>query len=184
MKTKIISAIIAIVTFISCQEIDNDIIVINLPKTSKSWGYFKGTISDHNFQINNHRPSDKDSIYSIRQIIDNINNLHNDSINDISTGIMFPNKMRLNISIRNLNLGYKNISLTPIKEDNECYIIIYKDETTLYKPIKSNTFRVEIIKIDWETEFDPIMEVKINGYLFNENNTNDSIYINAIYGTR
>lgn len=175
---------IVIITLISCENKDHDSIITELPRTSKFWGYFRGTINGDNFNLVNHGPSNVDSIYSIRQIIHDNDIMNNDCINDISTGIMLPNRMKLNINIRNLDLGNKKISLTPIRQNNESYITVYKDETVQYKPMESNTFLVEIISIDWESKFDPVIEVKVNGYLFNNNNTNDSLYINAIYGTR
>lgn len=92
--------------------------------------------------------------------------------------------MKLNISIHNLSLGDKRISLTQLKQKNECYIIVYKNENTYYKPSNENPFQVNITSINWETAFDPIIEVKINGYLFNDTDKEDFIYINAVYGTR
>lgn len=181
--TKYILISIALI-ITSCEGKDQDIIITELPKTSKFWGFFRGTVNEKKFDIINHRPSNADSIYSIKQIINDNNTINNDRINDISTGIMLPNRMKLNINIRDLDLGNKKISLTPIIQNNESYIKAYWDEAVYYKPKGNNTFIVEIIKIDWESKLDPIMEVKIKGYLFNNTDTNDSIYINAIYGTR
>lgn len=178
-----------IITIISCEENNQDSMITKRPKTSKAWGFFRGTINEYKFDLYNHWPSDADSIRSIRQAIYYKNSLGYDSIgydsvNYILTGIQLPNAARISVHIRNLALGKKKVSSSPFLENNESYIKVSVDQTEYCKTRKSNPFLVEIIGVEWESQDDPIMEVKINGYLFVNSNTNDSIYIDAIYGTR
>lgn len=171
--------------FASCSNdnMNSEVTIEDFPITSKRWGYFNGICDTIHFNVKNNFLSEKDSIYSIRQIIDD-DNTSSDSINTISTGIMLPNNLKININIRNLHLGLKTTSSSQIINDNEAHIIIYKDETTYYQPCEEYPFQIEIIKSDWESELDPIIEVIIIGYLAKNTNTDEYIYIEAKYGTR
>lgn len=173
---------------ISCD--NND--VPQLPESKEDtwfWGYFKGTIDEEEISFENEQFNRKvNSIPSAYYFFGDWEVLP-DSINIMNTLICYNDSSELGITLYDLTPGERYLTLSGATYWYESYIkaTIYVGPTRLktdYIPNEENPFRVEITDVIWLSLAEPLIEVKLDGVLYNKDNPDDTLVINGAYGTR
>lgn len=54
----------------------------------------------------------------------------------------------------------------------------------VYETSKEHPFRVKILDVMWASKSEPIIEVELDGVLFNREDPNDALIIKGVYGAR
>lgn len=195
MKLKVFATLIGLLCCItllqSCQNEDET----PLPKGSKEdtwyWGYFKGEINGNKTSLENESyngpvKSGRSSYYFSEDW-----DVMPDSINIISTRINYNDHSELNITLYDLIRSERHLTLPVNTYWYESCInaTVFSDSSKkeikgYYVPSKENPFRVEITDVLWLTANDPIIEVELDGVLYNKENQDDVIVIKGTYGTR
>ncbi|WP_373828886.1 DUF5025 domain-containing protein [Bacteroides heparinolyticus] len=196
MKAKIIFPffffVYTIAIFLSCKKDEDTSLNDRSKKKDSYWGYFKGSVNGKYVQLDNSERTDNLSmpIYSIResfyakQAWTGI-----DSINILNTGIGIDEKTQLYIRLYKLNVGVRYLGTYDFDpkawyESNIKLTKAFPNGNIIYEANSRNPFKVEITNVTWLSYMDPIIDVKLEGILYNEKNPEDSIIIHARYGSR
>lgn len=189
--TTFISLLCCIALFISCSREEETPLLKGSKEDTWYWGYFKGEINGDKILLeneNNEGPirSGKSAYYFFGDW-----EVMPDSINLISTLIHYNDSSEITISLHDLTLGerYLNLSANVYWHESCIKATVFKSTTSKeikarYVPSKENPFRVEITDVLWLSQREPIMEVKLDGVLYNKENQEDRMIIKGIYGTR
>jgi hypothetical protein len=162
------------------------------------WGRFEGFIDGKEYSVQNTPyPERNILISSIRIGTSNLDSSTSffSGIDAMRTSILLEENLALNIYLYNLVPGMRNItSFTSSLEDTYNYIELVRlekdtegqERKVCYLPgaERETSFYVEITDVIWATPSSPIIEAKLVGTLYNEENSSDSIYINAEYSAR
>lgn len=162
-----------------------------LERTDVGWGYFKGDINGTKVSLENNW--NNRSILSGRSAYYLFGEwkVMPDSINIMGTLVHYNESSELRITLYDLTPGERYLVL-PEREywyENCINVTIFSDSEkkktkAFYIPNTENPFRVEILDVQWLSFNDPVIEVKLDGVLYNTENKKDAIVINGTYGTR
>lgn len=155
------------------------------------WGYFEGEINGDIISLKN-----KDyngPVKTGRRGIFNISewNVIPDSVNIMGTLINYNDSSELRITLYDLTPSerYLTLSINEHFDENWISATVFSSSSkneieSYYVPSKENPFRVEIADVLWVSQREPIIEVKLDGVLYNKENHKDAIVIKGVYGTR
>lgn len=187
--TTLISLLCCMALLISCSSEEE----IPLPKPSKEdiwyWGYFKGEVNGNKISLENE--NNEGPVHSGRVGVYFGDEKVPDSINIMGTGILYNNHSNLYVHLYNLTPGKRYLNSFFNNNWDESYIkaTVYKDASlkeikAQYIPSKENPLRVEITDVIWASRREPIIEVELDGVLYNRENPKDTMVIKGIYGSR
>lgn len=193
MKVKLITGLISLLycfCLLSCSK-ENELPEERTKENTWYWGYFKGEINGQDVSLEN-----KDyngPIHSGRSgyYFSGEWDVLPDSMNIIGTLIHYNDSSELRITLYDLTPGERYLTLS----DNAYWYQSSINATVFdntsqrmikgkYIPSEENPFRVEITDVLWLSRAEPVIEVKLDGVLYNKKNQNDAIVIKGIYGTR
>lgn len=165
------------------------------PEKSKEdiwyWGYFKGEVSGAKISLEN-----QDHNGPIRSISSSYHfaeegKVMSDSVNIMGTLIRYNDNSELRITLYDLLPGERYLTLSGSMYWYESCIkaTVFTDSSQKtvkadYVPSEENPFRVEITDVLWLSSTRLIIEVKLDGVLYNKENPDDVIVIKGAYGTR
>ena len=155
------------------------------------WGFFSAEINGEKISLENNKAervikSNRSSYYFSGdwEVVP-------DSVNIMGTLINYNDSSELRITLYDLSLTERYITKSENLQWNESCINIVvnsdcaiRTQTKYYVPRQENSFRVEIINVLWISSAKPIIEVKLDGVLYNKEDADDVIVIQGIYGTR
>ena len=166
-----------------------------LPTGSKEdtlyWGYFKGDINGHDVSLENE--DNKGPVRSGRSgyYFSGEWDVLPDSVNIMGTLINYNDSSELRVTLYKLVPGerYLTLSANMYWYESSIKVTVYSDplKKTIkanYVPSEENPFRVQITDVLWLSSFEPVIEVKLNGVLYNKEDQDDTISISGAYGTR
>lgn len=186
----LLSLMCCVLTFPSCSE-EQEVTPEKSKEDNLDWGYFKGTVNEEAVELKNATYPDNDNnpIYSRREGIFFKDHEGLDSINVMNTFIRINDNSVLSVRIYKLNCGIRYIMPYDYDKWYDSRMSLAKRENkhggpSYYTPGEHNPFRIEITDVIWLSYDKPIIEVKLNGALYKKDNLQDSIIINAVYGTR
>lgn len=180
---------LGLLMFVSCDKSNEP----ELPPKSKEdiwyWGYFKGTINGDSVSVENQQYDRK--VNSVRSSFYFTGDWEvvPDSVNIMRTLICYNDNSELRITLHDLTPGERYLSLSVAMEwyDSWIKVEVYSGPTkerTVYIPNEENPFRVEIADVLWLSVAEPIIEVKLDGVLYNRDNPNDTMVVKGTYETR
>lgn len=181
----------------SCNS-DDEIIEKKPKEEDIHWGYFKGSINDKSYSIENVGYPEKtgypyNPVYSNLKHIDLVNGYESRPITTVPTSIEFEENATMIIKLVDIYPGIRYIKNSYEGNWMDNLINIYYSEIledgsqkleTRYIVSESNPVMAEMLYVYWTNYHTTLMEVKINGVVYNEENPNDSIIFSGIYGTR
>ncbi|MEG1616160.1 MAG: DUF5025 domain-containing protein [Bacteroidales bacterium] len=197
-KILILTILLSNLIISSCNDKDGTILEPKSKEENIHWGYFKGTINKKYISIENVGYPEKIG-YPFNPIHSNMKGIFYPSGNDKDTIVAMPTSIEYEenasivIYMYDLKKGIRYLTNSYYKDWDHNRINLYftKLENETEKSIESryvtkenNPFKVEILDVIWLNYMKPIIEVKIEGTLYNEKNPTDSITIHATYGTR
>lgn len=155
------------------------------------WGYFKGEINGNKISLENEyykRPIRTGRIGIFKTIEWAV---IPDSINIMGTLINYNDSSQLRVTLYDLTPSkrYLDLFIDESYEDSWVNVTLYTDaskekEKAIYIPNKENPVRVEITDVIWASKREPVIEVKLDGVLYNKDNPKDTMVIKAAYGAR
>lgn len=179
----ILLAIFCASLFIACDDNEEGTAPLPYRKEQGLWGYFEGTVAEEDFKVENLKNKD--------QLVTSVINsfaTSDTAIFIVSTRIQYKEKADIRVLLWGLDeqLRVRYISEYidwgwDVKAD--C-IRLTQEDGIVYVPRKEHPLRAEILDLEWDNLGMPIVEVQLDGFLYNENNSLDSIKVNARYGTR
>lgn len=188
VNTYFIGAFLAMFLLLSCSSDDN------IPSSKNDllyWGYFKGEINGKKVTLENVKD---ETLHPITSMGTNIRDFDEpaDSIRWMITGINLSEETTIIVTLFHLNKGVRYVTRWAKGDWNQDGIHIKMkdpnskeyDNNTYYIPEIAKPFRVEIKNSTYEDRWHPIIEVKLDGVLYNSKNLNDSIIVTGTYGTR
>lgn len=154
------------------------------------WGYFKAEINEDKISLENNYDnmvvrSAREGIFFVKE-----GETVPDSINAMGTLIHYNDSSEIRIMLCDLRPSERYISSFYADGVRDWIkICTYSDASkkaakATYVPSKENPLRVEITSVVWVTKREPIIEVKLDGVLYNRENNEDTIVIKGAYGTR
>ncbi|WP_163211304.1 DUF5025 domain-containing protein [Bacteroides sp. 519] len=161
-----------------------------MSKENLDWGYFTGTINGNKIVLENAAYPDNlnNPVKSLRESLHPQNNYGElDSINILNTGILIDNSTTVFIRLYELIVGERYLisnKQETLYVNNITFTKVNGEDTKIYEPSCHNPFYIEITDVSWINYYTPIVEVNLNGVLYNMDNKKDSVIINAKYGTR
>ena len=156
------------------------------------WGYFNGIINGTRISLKNETPVNK-PINSSRVGVREFEGSACPVYNSLSTYIDYDPCSILEISLYDLipSERYVTLSFTENLKDNSVCAIVYanpsrnlNEKKAVYVINKQHPFRVEILDVMWASNSEPIIEVELDGVLYNRENPNDVLIIKGVYGAR
>lgn len=166
-----------------------------MPPRSKEdiwyWGYFKGEINGHKISLENEEYTGP--IHSLRSAyyFSSEWEVLPDSINIMGTLIHYNDSSELRIRLHDLTPGerYVTVPVSRYWNENSINVTVFnnsspKRKQALYIPSEENPFRIKIVDVSWVSIMEPIIEVELDGILYNSENQEDRMIIKAVYGTR
>lgn len=176
----IVLCLLCIVGVLGCSEDE-----ISEPEVTKEdtwyWGYFDGYVGSNHFTFENERYGEDTYVRTIRSSISDA------PIDGMYTTIRCAKDTLLFIGLRGLEVGVRDVTTYAMFNLEDSYIQVCCEsgaEDRCFNPRTDNPFRVEIFDVMWKSPWHPIVEVKLEGTLYNEDNPQDSICIEAQYGAR
>ncbi|MEG0109038.1 MAG: DUF5025 domain-containing protein [Lachnospiraceae bacterium] len=189
--TTLISLLCCMALLISCSNEEE----IPLPKPSKEntwyWGYFTGEVNGNKISLENEDyngpiKTGRRGAFDVTQWP-----VMPDSINSMGTLVNYNDSSELRVTLYDLTPSerYLTLFIDEHYEDDWINVTVYtnsskKEKKALYIPSKENPFRVEITDVIWASRREPIIEVKLDGVLYNRENPKDAMVIKGVYGTR
>lgn len=180
-----IGVFLAMSLLLSCSNDDD----VSIPKDdSWRWGYFKGEINGEKISLENGEyPRPIGSMGTCVCYFE-----VPDSIRGLQTGIIYSDKECLSVTFYPLNKGVHHITKWAKGDWNQDGIHIKVqgpnsgeyDDNIYYTPAANKPFKAEIINSTYEDRWHPIIEVELDGVLYNSKNLKDSIIVIGTYGTR
>lgn len=184
---------------LSCDDKEDTLPAPKSKEENIHWGYFKGVINKKEFSLENAEYSEKtgypynNPVRSGMRIIYFPEGQNDTPVVAIPTQVDFEENAVIYIYLCGLNSGVRYLTNSYYEDWDNSRINLYYtkmvSETesvreSRYITKESNPFRVEIIDLTWIENMKPILDVKIDGTLYNEKIPTDSITIHATYGTR
>lgn len=165
------------------------------PEKSKEdvwyWGFFKGEVDGTKISLENQDYNGP--IHSIPSSyhFSEEGKVISDSANIMGTLICYDDNSELRITLYDLIPGERYLTLSGSMYWYESCIkaTVFTDSFRKtvkadYVPSEENPFRVEITDVLWLSSTQPIIEVKLDGVLYNKENPDDVVVIKGTYGTR
>ena len=202
LKTNMIIAVCLILcsSFYACSNDDKDDIILETKPKEENihWGYFKGVINKKDIVIENLGYPEKigypfNPIHSNMKELFYLNGADKDPIIAMPTDVDYEEDATIVVYMCDMMKGVRYLTNSYLMGWNQSRINLYftKKESETERVIQSryvtkgsNPFRVEILDVVWLDYKTPIIDVEIEGTLYNEVNLTDSIIISATYGTR
>lgn len=191
MKVRLITVFISLLycfSLFSCSS-DDDLTKERTKENTWYWGYFKGEINGQEVLLENEDyngpiRSGRSAYYFSKEW-----DVLPDSINIFSTLIHYNDSSELRITLYDLTPGERYITLSENAYWYQSCInaTVFDSSSQIiakYVPKEENPFRVEIVDVVWLSPIEPIVEVKLDGVLYNKEDKNDPVVIKGIYGTR
>ncbi len=193
MKKKYFVSLIGLLCLIAMSSCSNDDEISPQPKSKEDdiwWGYFKGTINSEEISLKNSDYSEH-PVKNVRESIHDTSS-GNDSINIMNTDILCNDTTALFVVLYDLNPGIRYlISSKRLGLYDSCIKMVTqrkgidgKSQKSYYVPNENNPVKVEITDVLWLSQVEPIIDVEVDGVLYNDVNPEDSIVLNACYGVR
>jgi len=192
-KPLIISSftILCFVLLTSCSHDESPLSKEESKENTWYWGFFNGEINGNEISLKNNNTervinSNRSSYYFSGDW-----EVLPDSVNIMGTLINYNDSSELRVTLYDLTLGERYITKSENLQWNEsCINIVLNKDSAIktrekyYVPSQENPFKVEIINVLWISPTKPIIEVKLDGVLYNQDDANDVIVIQGIYGSR
>lgn len=166
-----------------------------MPQRSKEdiwyWGYFKGEINGHKISLENEEYTGP--IHSLRHAyyFSSEWEVFPDSINIMGTLIHYNDSSELRITLYDLSPSERYVTVPESRYwyENSINVTVFNNSSSkrkqaLYIPSEENPFRIKIVDVSWVSIMEPIIEVELDGVLYNKENQKDIIVIKGMYGTR
>lgn len=154
----------------------------NDPPPSDEWrdGYFKGTVNGRFYHIPDRKFAGQASIW-----YDGLQG----SIEYVSTYIDYQDGYELIVTLHDVAQGKRTITENSTSNiaGAASSISIFDSRNNVeieYIPMADDPVELDIFNFFWRDPITPIIEVKIDGTLYNSKNPEDTITIDAMYGTR
>lgn len=176
----------------SCSKEEGELPLEPTKENTWYWGYFNGFINGTKISLKNERPVNK-PINSSRLGVQEFEGSAGFVYNSLSTFIAYDPCSILNISLYDLipSERYVTLSFEENLKDNSVCAIVYanpskklNEKKAVYVISKEHPFRVEILDVMWASNSEPIIEVELDGVLYNRENPNDVLIIKGVYGAR
>lgn len=175
---------------LSCNN-DDDLPKKGTKEDTWYWGYFKGEVNGRSVSLENEDyngpiHSGRSSYYFSGEW-----DVLPDSINIMGTLIHYNDSSELRIALYDLTPGERYLTLSENAYWHQSCINAtvfssssQKTVKAKYTPSEKNPFRVKITDVLWLSLTEPVIEVELDGVLYNREDENDAIVIKGIYGTR
>lgn len=114
-----------------------------------------------------------------------------DSINRMGTLIHYNDSSELRITLHDLSPSerYVTVPVSRYWNENSINVTVFNNSSpkislAKYIPSEENPFRIKIVDVSWVSIMEPIIEVELDGVLYNKENQEDVMVIKGRYGTR
>ena len=193
-RNSLILSLFTILCCVSLMSCSQDVSPLSEEESKENtwyWGFFSGEINGNEISLKNNSTervinSNRSSYYFSRDW-----EVLPDSVNIMGTLINYNDSSELRVTLYDLTLGERYITKSDNLQWHESYINIVvnrdsviKTREKYYVPSQEKPFKVEIINVLWISPAKPIIEVNLDGVLYNKEDANDAIAIQGTYGSR